>query len=731
MKPMTPHANQTKDPLNRLSLSKLPQTLSALPAVGAATEQALIKAGISSPFQLVTTLPLGFEDRSRLYPISQLTPDKPALVQATVVDLQRRGSQISATLSDQTGELNVSFFKSYPSLLTKLSIGNTLNLFGKPQINRFTPGMLSMSHPELSKPSQPAPQRFLSGLYPNIKGLSQNKWRTLIRTCLPLLQNSVDPLSDLIAGAGEAQSLIGGHFESWLGALEFSHLPPAAMDDRELKLKLAQAKRRLSLDELTAHQLMHLGSRSELKAHKAPLCPATSPLADQLLSGLPFEPTGAQDRVYAEIREDLTRGAPMHRLLQGDVGSGKTLIAALAVCHALDGGWQVALLAPTEILAQQHFVSLGSWLRPLGIEPIFLSGSLKASEKTERKQMIEIADRSVVIGTHALFQESVNFGRLGLIIIDEQHRFGVNERLKLRQKGIGYTHLLALSATPIPRTLAMSLYAEMDTSKLDELPKNRKPITTVLVSQNRREQVIERVVANLLEGTQAYWVCPLIEDSEVLDATSAEQLYAELCAHPLLLQHNLRVGLIHGRLAADQKTAVMRDFIDAKLDVLVATTVIEVGVDVPNANLMVIENAERLGLSQLHQLRGRVGRGSEASFCVLLYSNKVSETGVERLSTLKNSSDGFEIAEVDLKIRGPGELLGSRQAGNLNFYVADLTTDEALLALAVQFAHELEKKTAADKSSGSSDQSTHQALSTQSRALIQRWVHQELSLKDA
>ena len=450
------------------------------------------------------------------------------------------------------------------------------------------------------------------------------------------------------------------------------------------------AQIRLIFEELVAHQASLLSRRYYMQVKAAPVIPASQILEPRLLDQLPFTPTQAQLRVSGEIRKDLQQKHPMLRLVQGDVGSGKTLVAALAACHALEAGWQVALMAPTEILAEQHFNNFKAWFEPLCIQVAWLAGKQKGKARLSAESDVASGQAQLVIGTHALFQENVQFTRLGLVIIDEQHRFGVDQRLALREKGAAgmSPHQLVMTATPIPRTLTMSVYGDLDTSVIDELPAGRTAITTVAVPFERREEVIARLAANCEQGKQVYWVCTLVEESETLDAKAAEATYEELSAR---LPH-LKIGLVHGRMKADEKQFVMQAFKQNELQLLIATTVIEVGVDVPNASLMIIENAERLGLSQLHQLRGRVGRGSAASFCVLMYKAPLSENGVERLSTLRNNTDGFVIAEKDLELRGPGEILGTRQTGALDFRLVVLQRDQRMLPEAHRVAATILKK---------------------------------------
>ena len=437
------------------------------------------------------------------------------------------------------------------------------------------------------------------------------------------------------------------------------------------------AQQRLIFEELVAHQISLLTRRAYIQQIAAPSFSYSKTFAKQLLASMPFEMTNAQKRVSNEIAKDLKQNKPMLRLVQGDVGAGKTLVAGVAACHALEEGWQVALMAPTEILAEQHYLNFKKWFEPLGLNVSWLSGKQKGKARATAELTLKDGTANVIIGTHALFQDNVEFAKLGLVIIDEQHRFGVDQRLALRNKGVDNTtpHQLVMTATPIPRTLAMSAYGDLDTSVIDELPPGRTPIQTVTIPLERREEVLQRVAKNCAEGKQAYWVCTLVEQSETLDAQAAEATYAEIKER----FPQLNIGLVHGKMKADEKQSVMQQFKDNELQLLIATTVIEVGVDVPNASIMIIENAERLGLSQLHQLRGRVGRGATASFCALLYKHPLSQNGQERLRIMRETNDGFLIAEKDLEIRGPGELLGTKQTGDMGFRVAKLERDDHLL----------------------------------------------------
>jgi len=534
---------------------------------------------------------------------------------------------------------------------------------------------LEIYHPEyraLNGDEPPPPvEQTLTPIYPSTEGLTQQRLRLLCQQSLGMLgpRSLPDWLPDELAR--------DYHLAPLNDAIRYLHNPPADADLDELAEGQHWAQHRLAFEELLTHQLSQQRLRESLRSLRAPVLPKAKRLQAQYLANLGFQPTGAQQRVANEIAYDLSQAEPMLRLVQGDVGAGKTVVAALAALQALEAGYQVALMAPTEILAEQHYITFKRWLEPLGLEVAWLAGKLKG--KARASALEQIANGApMVVGTHALFQEEVQFKHLALAIIDEQHRFGVQQRLALRKKGVAgelCPHQLIMTATPIPRTLAMSAYADLDTSVLDELPPGRTPVNTVLVVDSRRFEVVERVRAACAEGRQAYWVCTLIEESEELTCQAAESTYEELGS----ALGELRVGLIHGRMKPAEKAAVMAEFKQGNLQLLVATTVIEVGVDVPNASLMIIENPERLGLAQLHQLRGRVGRGSAVSHCVLLYHPPLSQIGRERLGIMRETNDGFIIAEKDLELRGPGEMLGTRQTGLLQFKVADLMRDADLL----------------------------------------------------
>lgn len=651
----------------------------ALAGVGSALADKLAKLGIRRIFDLLMHLPKDYEDKGRVVPIGSVMHGQVCLVKAQVVACQNKQGLV-VHLHDGTGELVLKFFHPYPALTQAMCVGQTLYVFGEVRVSRFG---VQMHHPEW----RPLHRPFETGLLPiysSVKGLHQNKLRQLIRLALV----STDTLFCLDK-AHLPQTMADTNL---LEVLTQIHLPDVCADVfaqtqllQDLKDKTHPACRRLVLEELSAHQIVFASRRHNLHQHKAPMCAKQSPSAKRLLAALPFALTNAQMRVVDECVADMATSQPMLRLVQGDVGAGKTLVAALCACHALDAGWQVALMAPTEILASQHYDSFVKWFEPLGVSVGLLLGKQRPKERKQMLADIAQNEAQIVVGTHALFSEGVVFAKLGLSIIDEQHRFGVAQRLALAQKGAMHTtpHQLAMTATPIPRTLAMSVYGDMEVSVIDELPKGRLPITTVTVSRKRRDEVLERIEVNCKQGRQAYWICPLVEEG-TSDAQSAQAMYEELCQ-----SLSVSVGLVHGKMKPVEKEAVMASFKAGKLDLLVATTVVEVGVDVPNASLMVIENAERLGLSQLHQLRGRVGRGVEQSFCVLLYQEPLSQAGVVRLNTLRSSTDGFFIAEQDLRLRGAGELLGVRQAGEMGYYIADVVRDEALLEMARTIAKNL------------------------------------------
>ncbi|WP_339533553.1 ATP-dependent DNA helicase RecG [Pseudomonas hunanensis] len=654
-------------------LSKVPVTV--LKGVGEAMAEKLAKVGLENLQDVLFHLPLRYQDRTRVVPIGQLRPGQDAVIEGVVsgtdVTMGKRRSLV-VRLGDGSGVLTLRFYHFSNAQKEGLKRGTHLRCYGEAR-----PGAsgLEIYHPEYralngSEPPPPVEQT-LTPIYPSTEGLTQQRLRLLCQQSLALLgpRSLPDWLPDELARDYQLAPLDE--------AIRYLHNPPADADLDELAEGQHWAQHRLAFEELLTHQLSQQRLRESLRSLRAPVLPKATHLQAQYLANLGFQPTGAQQRVANEIAYDLSQHEPMMRLVQGDVGAGKTVVAALAALQALESGYQVALMAPTEILAEQHYITFKRWLEPLGIEVAWLAGKLKG--KARAASLEQIANGApMVVGTHALFQEEVRFKHLALAIIDEQHRFGVQQRLALRKKGVAgelCPHQLIMTATPIPRTLAMSAYADLDTSVLDELPPGRTPVNTVLVADSRRFEVVERVRAACAEGRQAYWVCTLIEESEELTCQAAESTYEELGS----ALGELRVGLIHGRMKPAEKAEIMAEFKAGNLQLLVATTVIEVGVDVPNASLMIIENPERLGLAQLHQLRGRVGRGSAVSHCVLLYHPPLSQIGRERLGIMRETNDGFIIAEKDLELRGPGEMLGTRQTGLLQFKVADLMRDADLL----------------------------------------------------
>ncbi|STZ00198.1 ATP-dependent DNA helicase recG [Moraxella lacunata] len=662
--------------------------ITALAGVGQPLAKKLAELDIHRIFDLLMHLPRDYEDRSRIVPMNTVENGQVCMIAGVITDVASNKGRLSVCLEDSTGMVVLQFFKTYPTLLQTMTVGANITAFGEIKVSRYG---VQMAHPEYHITGTKTFEGGLLPIYPTVKGLHQNKLRQLVRMAINAVRET--PLTCL---SDDDFNSVGVRVQGdLLSALTAIHLPDPQADIFSqtalltgLKDRTHPACQRLIIEELTAHQLVFLYRKQNLHAHKAPFCERVSPLADRLVASLPFRPTNAQQRVVGEIVADLATSTPMLRLVQGDVGAGKTLVAGLSACHAIDSGWQVAIMAPTEILAEQHLMNFKKWFEPMGIGVGWLAGKQTAKERNASLNAIINNDVQIVVGTHALFQDGVAFAKLGLVIIDEQHRFGVEQRLKLVNKGVANStpHQLAMTATPIPRTLAMSMYGDMDVSVIDELPPNRTPITTVTINRDRRDEVIERIRINCKNGKQAYWVCPLVEESTALDAQSAELLYQDLCE-----RLDIRIGLVHGKMKASDKQAVMNDFKQGDIDLLVATTVIEVGVDVPNASLMVIENAERLGLSQLHQLRGRVGRGSEKSFCVLLYQMPLSPTGIERLNILRDSTDGFVIAQKDLELRGAGELLGKRQTGDMGYYLADIVRDESLLHIAQNLANHLIK----------------------------------------
>ena len=657
----------------KVSLEQLP--LTQLKGVGPALAEKLNALGIQTVLDLLFHLPLRYQDRTRLTPIGALRHGADVVIEGTVagsaVMFGKRRSLL-VKMQDGTGVTNLRFFHFSAAQKNALTTGARVRCFGEA---RWGKGGLEMNHPEyqILQGAIAAPMAtHLTPVYPATEGLQQTRLRKLLEQVLTQLQNN-NALPDYLPESLRQQE----RFIPLLDALRLLHQPPPDISMQHLEHGQHPAQLRLVFEELLASYLSLRRLRDEAQAQSAPALRNKGTLQKRLLQALPFKLTNAQQRVGQEIAADLAKSAPMLRLVQGDVGSGKTLVAVLAALQAVENGYQAALMAPTEILAEQHFLNLDQWLAPLGIQLGFLSGKIKGKKRQEVLQDLANGTTQLMVGTHALFQDEVQFHKLGFVIIDEQHRFGVHQRLTLREKGFTagtWPHQLIMTATPIPRTLTMSAYADLDCSIIDELPPGRTPVNTVLISAQRRNEVVERISAACAEGRQVYWVCTLIEESETLQCQAAEATFAAL-------QQSLpsvRIGLIHGRMKPREKADIMAAFKSGALQLLVATTEIEVGVDVPNASLMVIENPERLGLAQLHQLRGRVGRGSRESHCLLLYQHPLSETGKMRLGIMRESNDGFYIAEKDLEIRGPGEILGTRQTGLMAFRIADLTRDAHL-----------------------------------------------------
>ncbi|WP_288989537.1 ATP-dependent DNA helicase RecG [uncultured Pseudoalteromonas sp.] len=658
--------------MSKPSLSQYPIT--ELKGVGPKMAERLLKLGISTVQDMLFHLPLRYEDRTRIYAISELTAHSHVTVQATIETSQitfGKRRMLVCQINDGTGRLTLRFFNFTAAQKNAFSAGKIIRCFG--EIRRGRVGF-EMSHPEYSISDtfeQQPTSSTLTPVYSTTEGLKQLSIRALSEQAIELLQKYA--VEELLPQQWQPSQL------PLSDALLLLHRPPNDVDIIALEQGTHPAQQRLVFEELLAQNLSLLKVREQGQQVKAIALEPTNPLEAQFLAQLPFAPTNAQSRVVSEIKTDMQHAYPMMRLVQGDVGSGKTLVAALGALTAIAQGYQVALMAPTEILSEQHGINFSNWFESLGITVAWLGGKTKGKERVNTLAMIASGEAQMIVGTHALFQDEVKFNNLVLIIIDEQHRFGVHQRLSLREKGrFGdcYPHQLVMTATPIPRTLAMTAYADLETSVIDELPPGRTPITTVAIPDTRRDDIISRVkLACNEQGRQVYWVCTLIDESEVLQCQAAEDSALQLKeALP-----ELAIGLVHGRMKATEKQAIMSDFKAGNIHVLVATTVIEVGVDVPNASLIIIENPERLGLAQLHQLRGRVGRGATASHCVLLYHAPLSHTAQKRLGVLRDSNDGFVIAERDLEIRGPGEVLGTKQTGLAEFKIADLTRDKQTL----------------------------------------------------
>jgi len=654
---------------------------SKTPSAPKTTESKLARLGLRTDMDLVLHLPMRYEDETQVVPIRDAamrglqTWQVEGVVTKNEITYKPR-RQLLVQIADETGDLQLRFMNFYGSQVKQMSEGVRIRARGELKHGFFGAEMV---HPTYKVINEGAPlPTSLTPVYPAGEGLSQ----TIMRRAISDAMKRVD-WHDTLPNAFLSRLQLWD-FEP---SVRLLHYPPADVDEYALTEKSHPAWTRMKFDELLAQQLSLKRAQRARREKGAPTLRAVGALSKDFLAALPFQLTGAQQRVVEEIRSDLREGYPMQRLLQGDVGSGKTVVSALAAAQAIDSGYQAALMAPTEILAEQHFRKIAAWMEPLGVKVAWLTGSLKKKEKDAAKELIESGEARLVIGTHALIQDTVQFARLGLVIVDEQHRFGVGQRLTLRNKGSDglVPHQLMMSATPIPRTLAMTYYADLEVSVIDELPPGRSPIVTRAIDQNRRDEVIERVHAAAQEGRQVYWVCPLIEESEVLQLQTATETFETLAeALP-----DLVVGLVHGRMKPAEKQVIMDGFSSGEVHVLVATTVIEVGVDVPNASLMVIEHAERFGLSQLHQLRGRVGRGSAASVCLLLYQSPLGQVAKQRLLTMRETTDGFEIARRDLEIRGPGEFLGARQSGEAMLRFADLEADQWIVDKAREVAQYL------------------------------------------
>jgi len=684
------------------ALTKLSQiALSTLKGVGPAMVKRLEKIGLISVQDLLFHLPLRYEDRTRVTTIRDCLPGTHTNIIGEITNNQithGKRRMLVVDLNDGTGNVQLCFFSFSASQKNSLSIGRTIRCYG--EIKRGPRGF-QIVHPEyksLDDDRALTPvEETLTPVYPTTDGLKQISLRNLTDQALIRLQRG--QVEELLPA-----SLFDEQY-SLAQALTIIHRPPPEASTSQFENGKHPAQIRLIKEELLAHNLSMLKLRQNSDVHQAVSLTVNQHLENTFLDSLPFSPTNAQARVVTEIKKDLIKEQPMMRLVQGDVGSGKTLVAALAALSAISQGYQVALMAPTEILAEQHAINFANWFNPLKITVGWLAGKTKAKARRLALEQIASGEMQMVIGTHALFQADVIFDKLVLIVIDEQHKFGVHQRLSLREKGVfdnNYPHQLIMTATPIPRTLAMTAYADLDTSVIDELPPGRTPINTVALPDSRRDKVIERIREGCTnDNRQAYWVCTLIEESEVLQCQAAEDTAVYLQAQ----LPELKIGLVHGRMKSSEKQVVMDNFKAGNIHLLIATTVIEVGVDVPNASLMVIENPERLGLAQLHQLRGRVGRGSIASHCVLLYKAPLSKTATKRLAVLRESNDGFVIAEKDLEIRGAGELLGTRQTGLAELKIADLLRDGYLIADIRQKAYLLSRQNP-----------------EYAQALIQRWL---------
>ena len=681
---------------------ELDSPLTALAGVGPALAKKLEKLNLYRVEDLLFLLPTRYEDRTQLFKLGEIRAGERCLVSGEVLlsETAYRGRRnLLVRIADGTGQLTLRFFYFSNSQKQQFQPGRRVSCFG--EVRKGNAGF-EMIHPEyrlLRDDDRPATSDSLTAIYPATEGVQQGRLRNLTDQALRTLEKT--PPEELLPETLRNEL----DMPSLARAIVYLHRPPPDADVAALLAGTHRCQQRLAFEELLAHYLSLQNVRALANQQPAPPMPGHATIIDRFVESLPFTLTGAQQRVVAEIKDDLAKDHPMMRLIQGDVGSGKTVVAAIACLQAVAAGLQAAIMAPTELLAEQHLRAFTDWFRPLGIEPVWLAGSQKAADRRESLARIEDGSASVVVGTHALFQEGVSFNALGLVVIDEQHRFGVHQRMALRDKGspeLGQPHQLVMTATPIPRTLAMAAYADLDTSIIDELPPGRQPVTTIAVPDARRDEVVQRVRSACAEAKQAYWVCPLIEESDVLEFEAAEASYRMLTEQ----LPEVRVGLVHGRMKAAEKERGMRAFKDGTIQLLVATTVIEVGVDVPNASLMIIENAERMGLSQLHQLRGRVGRGAEQSHCVLMYKQPLGQLAKSRLSVLRQTNDGFVVAQRDLELRGPGELLGTRQTGLPDYRIANLSRDAGLMPKVQRAANAL------------------RSSSDVSGAIVRRWLTQ-------
>ncbi len=654
--------------------------ITQLKGVGSKVAAKLQRLGINKISDLLFHLPIRYENRTTLTTINCLQAGCTALIEGTITTseiIKAKRQSLLCRIADHSGTTTVRFFHFNQAQKNSFYTGARIRCYGEPRLGNYG---LEMYHPYYQLEHNnllPELESALTPVYPTTDGLSQNLLRKLIDQALLIIQEQ--SLSEVLPQH---------HWKSCSSicltkAIQFLHKPP--IDDISLEQQVLLEQHchpiqfRLAFEELVAHYLSLLQLRAQVQAQHAPSMKSNGQLIRSLYKQLPFTLTNAQQRVAAEIAINLNSNNAMLRLVQGDVGSGKTIIAALAVLQAVEAGYQAAFMAPTTMLAEQHYQNFQTWMAPLGICIGYLTGKQNTAERNHQTKLISDGKAQIIIGTHALFQQQINFKKLGLIIIDEQHRFGVHQRLELQKKGhftAGIPHQLIMTATPIPRTLAMCAYADLDYSVIDELPPGRQQITTLLVTNNKRAEIIKRIYQACKEGQQAYWVCTLIEESEVLQCEAAETIAANLKKN----LPDLKIGLVHGRLSATEKSTIMASFKAGNIDLLVATTVIEVGVDVPNASLMIIDNPERLGLAQLHQLRGRIGRGTTKSYCVLLYHAPLSLNAKQRLLILRNTNDGFKIAEEDMALRGPGEVMGTKQTGTINFKIADLIRDQFMLA---------------------------------------------------